>query len=43
MTTPEAYTDLLARLEREKIRYVTSSGVAVVLRGHVRPIVDLDI
>ena len=43
MTTPEAYADLFARLKQENIRYVAVSGVAVVLRGYVRPIVDLDI
>ena len=29
-------------LEREHVRYVVIGGVAVVLRGYVRPIVDLD-
>ncbi|HMH52905.1 MAG TPA: DUF6036 family nucleotidyltransferase [Candidatus Acidoferrum sp.] len=31
------------RLERDEVRYVVIGGVAVVLHGHVRPIVDLDI
>ncbi len=43
MITPEAYVDLFARFAQEKIRYVTVSGVAVILRGHVRPVADLDI
>lgn len=30
-------------MERNNVRYVVISGVAVVLHGHVRPIVDLDI
>lgn len=40
--TIETYSDVLDRLEREQARYVVVSGVAVVLRGHVRPIADLD-
>lgn len=42
-TTPDAYCDLFDRLERNNVPYVVVSGVAVVLHGHVRPIVDLDI
>ena len=42
-STPEAYSDVLERLERAGIRYVVISGVAVVLHGHPRPIADLDI
>jgi hypothetical protein len=40
---PEAYADVFTRFEREGIRYVVTSGVAVVLHGHVRPIADLDV
>ena len=40
--TPEAYSDVFERLEREGVRYVVVGGVAVVMRGHVRPIPDLD-
>jgi hypothetical protein len=43
MKSPEAYTDVFERLEREGVRYVVVSGVAVVLRGRVRPVFDLDI
>jgi GNAT superfamily N-acetyltransferase len=43
MMTPATYEDLFARLEQDGIRYVTVSGVAVVLRGHIRPVADLDI
>lgn len=42
-STPENYCDLFNRLEQDEIRYVVISGVAVVLHGHVRSIVDLDI
>jgi hypothetical protein len=42
-TTPDAYCDLFDRLERHNVPYVVVSGVAVVLHGHVRPVVDLDI
>ena len=41
--TPETYSDVLDRFERDGIRYVVISGVAVVLHGHVRPLADLDI
>ena len=41
--TPESYCDVFERLERDGVRYVVTSGVAVVLHGHVRPILDLDI
>ena len=41
--TPEAYSDVFERLEREGLRYVVIGGVAVVMRGHVRPVSDLDI
>lgn len=40
--TPEAYSDVFDWLERGHVRYVVIGGVAVVLRGHVRPIADLD-
>jgi hypothetical protein len=37
------YSDIFERLEREAVRYVVVSGVAVVLHGYVRPVADLDI
>ncbi len=37
------YSDVFDRLERDKVRYVVVSGVAVVLHGYVRPVADLDI
>jgi hypothetical protein len=40
--TPETYCDVFERLERERVRYVVIGGVAVALRGHVRPVADLD-
>lgn len=43
MATPLTYCDVFDRLEQDDVRYVVTSGVAVVLHGHVRPIVDLDI
>jgi hypothetical protein len=42
-STPELFCDVFDRLERDGVRYVVTSGVAVALRGHARPIVDLDI
>jgi hypothetical protein len=39
----ETYCDVLDALERGGVRYVVTSGVAVVLHGHKRAIVDLDI
>jgi len=41
--TPETYSDVFDRLERERVRYVVIGGVAVVMRGHVRPVADLDL
>lgn len=43
MATPEFYCDVFDRLEREKVRYVVVGGIAVCLRGYVRPVADLDI
>jgi hypothetical protein len=43
MATPARYSDVFVRLERDKVRYVVISGVAVVLHGYVRPVADLDI
>jgi hypothetical protein len=43
MTTPEAYGDLFDVLEQAAVRYVVVGGVAVVLRGYVRPVADLDL
>jgi hypothetical protein len=43
LATPEIYCDVFDRLERDRIRYVVTSGIAVVLHGHVRPIADLDV
>lgn len=42
MASPEIYRDVFDRLERDGVRYVVIGGVAVVLRGHVRPVADLD-
>lgn len=42
-TSPETYSDVFGLFERERVRYVVVSGVAVVLRGHVRPLADLDV
>jgi hypothetical protein len=41
--TPETYSDVIDRLERDQVRYVVVGGVAVVLHGHARPIADLDL
>jgi hypothetical protein len=41
--TPETYSDVFGRLERDGVRYAVISGVAVVLHGHVRPVADLDV
>ena len=41
--TPETFSDVFDRLERDGIRYAVISGIAVVLHGHVRPIADLDV
>lgn len=41
--TTESYGDVLDRFERDHVRYVVVSGVAVVLHGYVRPIADLDL
>lgn len=43
MLAPGAYEDVFAALERARVRYVVVGGVAVVLRGYVRPIADLDL
>jgi hypothetical protein len=43
LATPLTYSDVFDRLEQEGVRYVVISGVAVVLHGHVRPIIDLDL
>jgi hypothetical protein len=42
-TTPATYVDVFDGLERDGVRYVAVSGIAVVLHGHVRPVADLDI
>lgn len=42
MVTPETFCDVFERLERGQVRYVVIGGVATVLRGHVRPVADLD-
>lgn len=42
-TTPANYGDVFDRLERDDVRYVVISGIAVVLHGYIRPVVDLDI
>lgn len=41
--TPEAYSDVFERLERGRVRYVVIGSAAVVLRGHDRPVADLDL
>jgi hypothetical protein len=41
--TPETFSDVFGRLERDGIRYAVISGVAVVLYGHVRSVADLDV
>jgi hypothetical protein len=43
VTTPELFSDVFDQLERDHVRYVVVSGVAVVLHGHTRPLIDLDI
>jgi hypothetical protein len=41
--TPATFSDVFETLERNNVHYVVVGGVAVVLHGHIRPIVDLDI
>lgn len=43
LVSPEIYCDVIDGLERDGVRYVVISGVAVVLHGHARLVVDLDI
>ena len=43
MAAPESFCDVLEHLNRENARYVVVSGFAVVMHGHKRDIVDLDI
>jgi len=43
LATPETFCDVFDRLENDGVRYVVTSGVAVVLHGYVRSTVDLDI
>jgi D-serine deaminase-like pyridoxal phosphate-dependent protein len=43
LASPETYRDVFDRLERDGVRYVALSGVAVVLHGYARPVADLDI
>ena len=43
LLTPETYSDVFNRPEREHVRYVVIGGAGVVLRGYVRPIADLDL
>jgi hypothetical protein len=43
LAIPEIYCDVFDRLECGGVRYVVTSGVAVVAHGHVRPIYDLDL
>ena len=43
MASPEIFCDVFDRLEREGVRYAVVSGVAVVLHGHARSVVDLDL
>jgi hypothetical protein len=41
--TPLSFLDVFQALDAGHVRYVTVSGVAVVLRGRVRTVADLDI
>ncbi len=41
--SPAKFRDVFERLEAETARYVVVSGVAVVLHGYERPVLDLDI
>jgi hypothetical protein len=41
--TPVAYADVFKVMEGHNVPYVVVGGVAVVLHGHIRPILDLDI
>ena len=41
--SPEKFSDVFQRLESAAAGYVVVSGVAVVLHGHIRPVLDLDI
>jgi len=43
MAAPETFCDVLEHLNRENARYVVVSGFAVVMHGHKRNIVDLDV
>ena len=43
MPSPETFCDVLEHLNRENARYVVVSGFAVVMHGHKRDIVDLDV
>lgn len=43
MASPQNYIDVFDQLEGDEIRYVVISGVAVVLHGYIRPILDLDL
>ena len=43
MAAPESFCDVLEHLNRENARYVVVSGFAVVMHGHKRDIVDIDI
>lgn len=43
MSAPETFCDVLEHLNRENARYVVVSGFAVVMHGHKRDIVDLDV
>ncbi len=41
--SPAKFRDVFERLETEAARYVVVSGIAVVLHGYERPVLDLDI
>ena len=43
MPAPENFCDVLEHLNRQNARYVVVSGFAVVMHGHKRDIVDLDL
>jgi hypothetical protein len=43
IATPTEFGDVFDALERNRVPYVVVGGVAVVLHGHNRPVMDLDI
>jgi len=43
IASPAKFRDVFERLEAASARYVVVSGIAVVLHGYERPVLDLDI